>query len=187
MATIIAADTMLANLEGVGGVKLAILNRAGLERVRDIRDVDLATVLARIETAAAELCAEDADNDEAKWGKRCELANVVARRVKHADASPIHPPHLICSLYSQETGMEELFIDPVVTSAGQTYEKYYLLKWLQKTTNDPPNDPYTNLPLRPLNDLPGSKKYFVNNIAVRNAVEFYKRHSVRFNMLLKKQ
>lgn len=180
-------ETLLSDLEGVADVKLTILNCAGFIQVRDIRDIDDADVFIKIEAAVTQLCAGDPGGSEERWARQCELAKAVARRVKHADASPIHPPHLVCQLYRQECGEEPLFIDPVVTSTGQTYEKWYLRKWLQKAPTNPPQDPLTNCPLLPLNNSLDIDKFYVSNVAVKNAVEFYKRHNMRFNMLLKKR
>jgi hypothetical protein len=180
-------DTLLSSLEGVNNVKLKVLNRAHFIKCRDILDRDIDAIDAAIRAAIDELRREDPGVDEKRWTKRHALALKVAQRIKSAEASPLYPPHLTCSLKNTLDDDEELFIDPVVTSAGQTYERCVLHDWLQKAPTNPPNDPFTGLPLKPLRDsCNGVDKYYVTNVAMKDAVQYYQRHFMRFNLLLKK-
>ena len=159
-------DTLLSDIENVGNAQLEILTEARLQLVRDIfsptAERDIQDAIARLRTRYPEI-------DNRLWRVRGLLCTKLVERVRNAEATPYHPWYLLCPISG------DLFDDPVITPDGNTYERWAIEAWLKSN----PTEPLTRNSLTDVERLP-------SNLAIRDAVGFYRRHAMRFNVLLKR-
>ena len=161
-------DTPLHQIENIGPAKLEIFYRAGLLTANDILNGQFLERI--IQEAVDSLKREQPDTDDRLWKTRASLCMTVIHRLRNSDASPIHPEYLICPLSGA------LFSDAVITPLGHTYDRPELEKAFQNGYHFEPQAPGTPLAATDL----------VPNRAIMDAVNFYIRHMMRFNVLLKR-
>ena len=174
-------DTKLDNIEGIGPVRIQLFSAAAFVRVRDIRDLpDEDAVLVRLEEAVRTL-----DIPLETWERRVKLCMGVVAKLCNPDAAPFTPEHLVCPI------TYDLMDHPVVTSTGHTYERWAIEKHIdiKMKAGLPPVD-HTNAPIHPLCATPTNSplapsNYCATNHAIKGALGYYKRHGMRFNILLK--
>lgn len=175
--------TRLDNIEGVGPVRLEIFHRAGMERIIDLRRPQ-AAVRALLETAATALGNEQPHVQANTWRHRVKLCMAVADKLRNPDAAPFVPEHLTCSI------LHELLEVPVVASTGYTYEREAILNLVRTklNANEAPVD-HHGTPIQPLRvdavDTTPEEAYIAPNYAVEDAIGYFTRHIMRFNILLK--
>lgn len=171
-------DTKLDNIEGVGPVRTRLFSAAGFVRIHDVRDLpDEEAVRARLEKAVCSL-----EADPVTRQRTVNLCMGVIAKLFNPDAAPFVPEHLACPI------TYEVMAHPVVTSTGQTYEKQAIKEHIENkmTAGSQPVD-HNNTPIYPLGTASPNKSssYYVTNYAVKHAIGYYMRHSMRFNILLK--
>ena len=69
------------------------------------------------------------------------------------------PAHLVCPL------THELFVDPVNTDLGYTYEREYIEKWFKKHNTDPLTNEHVSANLTPNRNIKDAVKEFQDRIA----------------------
>lgn len=161
-------ETELHKIENIGPVKLEIFSKAGLVRAGDILHGDF--LERRIQTAINELKLEQPGMEDKIWSTRGALCMSVVDRFRLSDACPIHPDYLVCPLSG------ELFKDPVITPLGHTYDRCELERAFMCGFNFEPQAPSITLSIEEV----------IPNRAIEEAVTFYRRHMMRFNVLLKR-
>lgn len=171
-------DTKLDNIEGIGPVRMQLFSAAGFVHVHDIRDLpDEGAALARLEEAVQTMGAHPET-----WQRAVRLCMGVVSKLRNPDAAPFVPEHLACPITL------DLMDHPVVTSTGHTYERWALDKLIDTNMKDdlPPVD-HTNTPIRPMRvtHQPSPTDYYATNYAMKDAIGYYKRHGMRFDILLK--
>jgi hypothetical protein len=161
-------DVALADVPSLAGDKtLAVFHRAGLMTVGQLYAqtgqaawIEQAIIESRTEAMAAGGTAPVLDS---VWrGLQTRCSNIIAC-VRSAEAQPVPPPSLCCHIMPHE-----MMTDPVVTKHGFTYERTNIVRHI-KTYN---NDPLSGLHLS-VDDL-------VDNHSLREFIEYYRRHFMRF-------
>ena len=152
----------LRDLKIVGNGYLAkLFEHAGFYTIADLRQIDLddtsdAAGLKRLQRSIDDL----RDQHGAKvsdWGRIGRKAYNVILQVKDANVKEDDvPPPFMCPL------SRDWIVDPVMTPAGQTYDKSHILRWI----NAAGSDPYTRQALA-IDDL-------VPNRALRDAIAMYR-------------
>ncbi|GFR44211.1 hypothetical protein Agub_g5394 [Astrephomene gubernaculifera] len=154
--------TMQAGIETVISAKgktIKVFHRAGFRKLADIYPPQGQEDVVR--EVARQMAVEDGTEDLGYWramGTRCVT---VIRRVRSAEAAPIVPDHFICPITNV------LMEDPVITSAGITYERYAIERALAKDQRDP----IARMPISP---------ELIPNRALQDAIEHYNMHFHRY-------
>lgn len=160
-------DTPLTSVDGVGPVTRAVFERAGLRTLGDVYAPRDGRQEAAVAGAAREVVHEDRRGASAEDdARRCRALTTrcvtIIRRVRFAEATPVCPEHLLCPL------THEMLTDPVVAPSGYTYERWALERALAARAQDP------------LTRAPLSIDQVVPNRALRDALEHYHTHWMRF-------
>jgi hypothetical protein len=176
--------TRLYNIEGIGDVRLELFSAAGFELVRHVRDLDEDEVRERLMQAVRNLSGDQPDILEDTWRRRVALCMSAAVKIQNPlEAASFAPEHLICPI------TYELMTDPVVTSTGHTYERSAIERYIRdRLSAEQPALDHANAPVIPMRTTtidPSPSDYTAPNFAVRNAIGYFKRHSMRFSILLK--
>ena len=179
-------DTRLDNIEGIGNVRMELFSAAHLQLVRDIQDLDEDTVRRRLEEAVQTLSADQqgVPVPPETWRRRVALCMSAAVKIQSPhEAASFAPEHLTCPITF------ELIIDPVVTSTGHTYERSAIELIIgEKLKAKQPVIDIFNAPLIALRTCaasPSPSDYTAPNFAIKNAIGYFKRHNMRFSILLK--
>ena len=161
----VTMDDALADVPSLAGDKtLAVFHRAGFRTVGQL--YVQADQAARIETAVADMRAEAvgaAPVLESVWhGLQTRCSTIIAR-IRSAEAQPVPPRPFCCHIMPHE-----MMTDPVVTKHGYSYERTNIVRHIETYHNDP------------LSGLPLTVADLVTNHSLRDAIDYYRLHFMRF-------
>ena len=164
----VTMDDALADVPSLAGDKtLTVFHRAGFTTVGHLyaetgqaARIRQAVTDLRDEAGAAGAAGPVIDS---VWrGLQTRCFTIIAR-IRSAEAHPVPPRPLCCRL-----APNEVMTDPVVTKYGFTYERSNIMRHIEAYNNDPfSGDPLT------VDDL-------VANHSLRDAIEYYHLHFMRF-------
>jgi hypothetical protein len=165
----VTMDDALADVPSLAGDKtLAVFHRAGFMTVGQLY-TQTGQQAARIEQAIIDLRAEAeaaggaAPVLDSVWrGLQTRCFTIIAR-IRCAEAQPVPPRPLCCPIMPHE-----MMTDPVVTKHGYTYERSNIMRHIETYNNDP------------LSGLPLTVDDLVPNYSLRDTIEYYQLHFMRF-------
>jgi hypothetical protein len=160
-------DTPLAALHNVGERTLDIFKKAGLTTISDVYGKSCAQVL---QAAIMQMKEEDTlfRDKDAYWKAMATRVGTIVNRVRSDEARPYEPDHFICPITLQ------MMTDPVISNFGDTYEKDAIHKLIALSGKD-----IYHRPLE-ISDL-------TENRSLRDAIQYYKLHELRFAIPVKLQ
>ena len=151
-------------LDGVGPLAAEVFTQAGYFTIGELKAFRADD--RRIQGVIDHMKALKPEYPMAFWrrlGTRC--ANIIYR-VQSSEAAPFVPSAFMCPLSL------DWFTDPVVSPSGHSYERGAITEWIQRHGTDP----LTRQPIT-VTDL-------YSNRALLTAQDYYRRHHLKFSILL---
>lgn len=155
-------DTLIADLDGVGEQTLKVFRKAGLHKVADV--YSFGTQEDAVRQAAYAMAVENGMTDSDSWRALATRCVTVIKRVRSAEATPFCPEHFLCPITYM--CME----DPYVTKYGDSFEKWAI----ERVIHERGVDPMSQRPLALCDIFP--------NKALKDAIDFYNAHFMRFSI-----
>jgi hypothetical protein len=155
--------TPIWDLLGVGDDPAAVFKAGGMTTVGHVYQFGTAQAIQ----SAIELLKADAEEgtvkaDPAFWKRLGSRCCAILRRVRSAEAVPFTPAPFVCPI------SQACMDDPVMSRTGTSYDRTSIEEWLDRNGTDP----FTRAPM--------AAGHLVPNRALKDAIEYYKTHEMRF-------
>ncbi len=158
-------DTLLEDVEGVGGITLKVFERAGLRKISDTYGRNGAAEDA-VRAAALAMAREQGTEATGHWRALATRCVTIINRIRHMEATPFCPEHFLCPI--THVCME----DPVMTVYGDSYERWAIERAVDEDRGG----------LDPLSRRPLTRRDLFPNRALREAIRYYNAHFLRFSV-----